>query len=121
MKEFFKIMGTYFAPYKKYITFTLLLNIFAAIMNVFSFTMLLPILRILFNVNQEHYEFMPWQMEHIDKILLNNFYYFSQSMVEQFSPATALLLFGGALSCLTLLKTAADFEVQPPSCQSVRV
>lgn len=109
MKEFFKIMGTYFAPYKKYITFTLLLNIFAAIMNVFSFTMLLPILRILFNVNQEHYEFMPWQMEHIDKILLNNFYYFSQSMVEQFSPATALLLFGGALSCLTLLKTAADF------------
>lgn len=109
MKDFFNMMGIYFAPYKKYIVLTLLLNIFAAIMNVFSFTMLLPILRILFNVNQVHYEFMPWQSEHFDQILENNFYYFSQSMVEQFTPATAMLMFGGALSVLTLLKTGADF------------
>lgn len=103
-------MGQYFLPYKKYIAATLLLNIFAALMNVFSFTMLLPILRILFAVDQAHYQFIPWETDmDFAKMLENNFYYFSQTMVEQYSPATALLLFGGALSILTLLKTSADF------------
>lgn len=103
-------MGQYFAPYKKYISATLLLNIFAAVMNVFSFTMLLPILRILFNVDQVHYEFIPWESNmEFAKLAENNFYYFSQTMVEQYSSATALLLFGCALSILTLLKTSADF------------
>ncbi|MCQ2077055.1 MAG: ABC transporter ATP-binding protein/permease [Bacteroidaceae bacterium] len=109
MKDFFALMGTYFAPYRKYITITLLLNIFAALMNVFSFTMLLPILRILFNVNQQTYEWMPWTWNHFDTVLINNFYYYSQHAVETFSPPAALLIFGGALSILTLLKTSADF------------
>ena len=110
MKDFFGVMGGYFAPYKRFIAMTLSLNVLAAVMNVFSFTMLLPILRILFNVDQIHYDFIPWESDmDFAELAENNFYYFSQTLVEQYSPATALLLFGCALSILTLLKTSADF------------
>ena len=109
MKDFFNIMGTYFAPYKKFIACTLLLNIFAAIMNVCSFTLLQPILNILFNVKNEHYCFIEWGTGDLKETFTNNLYYYSQLFVEQYSPATALLLFGIGLALLTLLKTASDF------------
>ena len=112
MKEFFRIMGPYFIPYKGYVVSTLLLNILAAILNVFSFTLLLPILNILFRIEQKHYEFIPWNncsISDIKDLIINNGYYYSQEIVGSFSPSTALLLFGGILAFFTLLKTAAYF------------
>lgn len=109
MKDFFKIMGTYFAPYKKFIACTLILNIVAAIMNVCSFTLLQPILNILFNVKNDRFEFIDWGTGDLKDTFTNNLYYYSQMFVDQYSPATALLLFGAGLAILTLLKTSADF------------
>ena len=109
MKDFFRIMGTYFAPYRKYIAATLALNIFAAIMNVCSFTLLQPILNILFNVKNERYHFIEWGTGDLKDTFTNNLYYYSQTFVDQYSPATALLLFGAGLAFLTLFKTASDF------------
>ncbi|MDO4819488.1 MAG: ABC transporter ATP-binding protein, partial [Prevotella sp.] len=43
------------------------------------------------------------------EIAINNGYYYSQQMIDTFSPATAMLIFGGILAFLTLLKTAAYF------------
>ena len=60
MKEFYHVMGGYFAHYKKYIVGTFVMNVLAAIFNVFSFSILLPILQILFKVNAEHFSFIPW-------------------------------------------------------------
>ena len=112
MREFFKIMGPYFFPYKGYVVCTLFLNILAAILNVFSFTLLLPILNILFKIDQIHYDFIPWDQcswNNLKDVLINNGYYFSQSVCDAFTPSTALLLFGGILAFLTLLKTSAYF------------
>lgn len=102
-------MGTYFAPYKKFIACTLILNIVAAIMNVCSFTLLQPILNILFNVKNDRFEFIDWGTGDLKDTFTNNLYYYSQMFVDQYSPATALLLFGAGLAILTLLKTSADF------------
>ena len=44
------MMGKYFAPYKKYIGATFLMNVLTALFNVFSFSLLLPILHILFGI-----------------------------------------------------------------------
>ena len=109
MKKFYNVMGKYFARYKGYIAGTLGMNVLAALFNVFSFTVLLPILQILFKINTERYEYMPWSTDHLLEVAKNNGYYYSQQLIEQYGPATTLLLLGIVLSLLTLLKTAAYF------------
>ena len=112
MRTFYHIMGKYFARYKHYIAGTLGMNIVAALFNVFSFTVLLPILQILFKIDTGHYGFMPWGtggMGNLLSVVKNNGYYYSQQLIENYGPATTLLLLGVMLSFLTLLKTAAYF------------
>jgi hypothetical protein len=69
-------MGKYFARYKGYIAGTLGMNVLAALFNVFSFTVLLPILQILFKINTERYEYMPWSTDHLLEVAKNNGYYY---------------------------------------------
>ncbi len=109
MREFFKTMGSYFAPYKKYMFATLGLNILTAIFNVFTFTLLLPILNILFKIDQIHYEYIPWGEGDLKETATNNLYYFSQQLIEKYGEPTTLLLLGLGLAFMTLLKTASYF------------
>lgn len=101
------------APYKKYIAGTLLMNVLAAIFNVISFSLLLPILQILFRINTEQYNFIPWNnivgLQDVMTVAKNNVYYYCQEMIAQYGPATTLLLLGLGLSALTLIKTATYF------------
>ncbi len=112
MREFYQLMGGYFARYKKYIAGTFLMNVLAAIFNVFSFSILLPILQILFKVNTERFSFIPWGTgglgDFID-VAKNNGYYYSQELIDTYGPSTTLLLLGILLSVLTLFKTATYF------------
>ena len=109
MKDFFHLMSKYFVRYKRYIGGTLLFNILAALFNVFSFTVLLPILQILFKVNTERYEFIEWGTGDLVETAKNNGYYYSQLMIDNYGPATTLLMLGIILAVLTLFKTAAYF------------
>lgn len=112
MKAFYRVMGKYFARYKRYIAGTLGMNVLAALFNVFSFTVLLPILQILFKIDTQHYEFIPWGNGGMSELLStakNNGYYYSQQLIENYGPATTLLMLGLVLSLLTLLKTSAYF------------
>ncbi len=102
-------MGKYFARYKKFIAGTLLVNILAALFNVVSFSVLLPILEILFDTKHERYDIMPWGTGDVKETLMNNIYYYSQTLVDSYGPSTTLLLLGIILSSLTLLKTATYF------------
>ena len=105
-------MGSYLARYKHYIVGTFIMNVLAALFNVFSFSILLPILQILFKVNEEHFEFIPWGTgglgEFVD-VAKNNGYYYSQELIAQYGPSTTLLLLGLLLSVLTFFKTATYF------------
>ncbi len=112
MKEFFRIMGGYFSPYKGYVVATFAFNVLTALFNVFSFVLLVPILNILFQVDQSHYEFIPWSEADFDSIkdvAFNNLYYFSQELIADYGPATTMLLLGIGLSIMTLLKTGTYF------------
>ncbi len=112
MKEFFRIMGGYFSPYKGYVVATFAFNVLTALFNVFSFVLLVPILNILFQVDQSHYEFIPWSEADFDSIkdvAFNNLYYFSQELIAAHGPATTMLLLGIGLSIMTLLKTGTYF------------
>ena len=109
MKNFFHVMGKYFASYKKYIVGALIVNILSAILNVVSFTAIIPILQILFQVDTKVYEYIPWGEGDIKDTLMNNIYYYSQVLIGMYGPATTMLLLGVVLSFLTLLKTGAYF------------
>lgn len=109
MKEFFNLMGKYFARYKKYIAGTFVMNILAAVFNVFSFTVLLPILQILFKVNDKHYAFIEWGQGDFLETCKNNGYYYSQELIAAYGPATTLLVLGIVLAVLTMFKTATYF------------
>lgn len=105
-------MGSYLARYKRYIVGTFIMNVLAALFNVFSFSILLPILQILFKVNEEHFEFIPWGTGGLDAfvdVAKNNGYYYSQELIAQYGPSTTLLLLGLLLSVLTFFKTATYF------------
>ena len=112
MKEFFQLMGTYFSPYKGYVAGTFALNVLTAFFNVFSFMVLVPVLNILFQIEQTHYDFIPWASvtaENLKEVVLNNGYYYSQQLIALHGPATTLLILGGVLALMTLLKTGAYF------------
>lgn len=100
------------APYKRYVVGTLTMNILAALFNVVSFTLLLPILQILFRVNNEVYDFIPWSTGGLSNIVdvgKNNLYYYCQQLIAVYGEVTTLLLLGLALSALTFIKTATYF------------
>lgn len=111
MKEFFKIMRRYVAPYKGYLAASLLFNLLSAVLNVFSFASLIPMLNLLFKLDTTTYHFIDWDTAGMNAkdILVNNMYYLAQSLMQAYGAATALLLIGLFLVTATLLKTSCYF------------
>ncbi len=109
MKEFFRIMGRYFAPYKGYVAGTLTFNVLTAFFNVFSFTLLLPILNILFKTGKAPDTVMSLSDGSLKDVLMNNLSYYSQQLINQYGEATTLLFIGLGLALMTLLKTGSYF------------
>lgn len=111
MKDFFKVMGKYVKPYRKYLFGSLFFNLLSALLNVFSFMTLIPMLNLLFKVDSNVYHFIAWDATDVSlkDIIINNMYYFTQQVVAEYGAAMALLLIGVFLITATLLKTSCYF------------
>ncbi|MBQ0150207.1 MAG: ABC transporter ATP-binding protein, partial [Bacteroidales bacterium] len=110
MKDFWKMIRRYVAPYKNYLGGSVLLNILSAVFNIFSFTLIIPILQILFRINDKVYEFIPWDtaIDFKEKALNNAYFYVSQFMTVHGGSMTLIILCL-VLSVMTALKTACYF------------
>ncbi len=111
MKEFWKILKRYAWPYKGWLGGSVVLNILSAVFNIFSFSLLIPILKILFNISEMQYEFIPWDTPGGDftNIAVNNLYYFVTGLMQQWGASKVLLVLCLALSAITAVKTACYF------------
>ena len=111
MKEFLQLMRRFVSPYKRYIGWSIVLNVLSAIFNVFSFTLLIPILNILFKTgeNTQVYHFMEWGSGSLKEVAVNNFYYYVTQMIETHGPQMTLLFMGLFLAFMTMLKTSCYF------------
>lgn len=110
MKEFFNILKRFIPPYKKFLALTVLFNILSAVLNIFSFALIIPILQILFKIQEETYQFIPWDADMGFKdIFTNNFYYYVTRLIETQGASTTLLILGLFLAFMTFLKTGAYF------------
>ena len=111
MKDFWSIVKRYVSPYKGYLGGSVVLNMLSAIFNVFSFSLLIPILQILFNINEMHYEFIPWDSADagLKDIAVNNLYFYVTGMMDKWGAGNVLLLLCLSLSLLTAIKTTCYF------------
>ena len=109
MKDFWKVLKRFAAPYKKYLAGSIVLNLFSAVFNIFSFALLIPILNILFKMDTNVYEFMPWDGMPSKEQLMNNFYFYVSQLIEKWGGSTTLLILGVVFGLMTLLKTSCYF------------
>ncbi len=97
-------------PYKRYMIGAVVLNILSAVFNIFSFALLVPILQILFKTDGgQVYTFMEWGSASLDKVVMNNFYYYVSSLIQTYGPSLTLLFLGLFLAVMTLIKTSCYF------------
>ena len=110
LKEFFSLLKRYMKPYRKYLTWAVILNFLSQWLNVFSFAALVPILNILFKIDTTKYEYIPMDIHHLNKdVLINNGYYFINYIIEQNGAFVTLIFMGLILIVMTLLKTTGYF------------
>lgn len=111
MKQFFRIMFRYVAPYKGYMAGALVFNLLSAALNVFSFLSLIPMLQLLFGMDTTKYEFIEWGTQGMNAkdILVNNLYWYTTQLIADYGASTTLLLIGLFLITTTFLKTGCYF------------
>ncbi len=96
-------------PYKKYIALNILFNLLAAFLTLFSFALIIPILEMLFGMNTNHYEFMALGSGSLQDVVVNDFYYYVQCIIERYGQSTALACIAAALVFMTGLKTGSSY------------
>ena len=109
MKGFFKILRRFVPPYKKQLALNIVFNILAALLTLFSFALIIPILEMLFGINTATYSYSPWGSASIDKVIVNNFYYYVQTIIASSGKSVALACIAAALVVMTGLKTGAAY------------
>ena len=109
MKEFFKILRRFVPPYKKYLILNIIFNILVAFLTLFSFALIVPILEMLFQVSEATYTYMSLDDGSFKDVIVNNFYYYTQTSIQELGASTTLALLGVALVVMTALKTGSAY------------
>lgn len=111
MKEFWRVLGRYVAPYKRYLAGSVLMNLMSAIFNIFSFSLIIPILNILFKMDTKVYEFIAWDAQGMDikDKAINNLYYYVTQLISIYGASTTLLLLGVFLGVTAAIKCSFYF------------
>jgi ATP-binding cassette subfamily B protein/subfamily B ATP-binding cassette protein MsbA len=117
MTNLIRTLRRFVPPYKKYVILSVFFNILSAILNLFSFALIIPILNILFKINEETYRYIPfdfppasWEAcKELPNIAQNNFFYFTNHLIETRGGEYTLIALGLFLIAMTFLKVAAMY------------
>ena len=109
MKAFWSMLRRYVRPYNKYLGGSVLMNVLSAVFNIFSFTLIIPVLKIIFQMEEKAYAFMPWGEGDFKETLVNNFYWYVSQYMGTHGPVVTLFVLAGILIFMTLLKTSCYF------------
>ena len=110
MRQFLQVLKKYASPYKRYMAWAIVLNIFSAVFNIFSFTLIIPLLQILFKIDSKVYEFIPWGSDvPLKDMILNNIYYYMTVCIDKFGGSMTLIIIGLFMALMTAFKTGCYF------------
>lgn len=109
MKDFFILLRLFVTPYKWNVILNIVFNLLAAFMTLFSFAFIVPILQMLFQIDNTHYEYMTWGAGSFKDVAVNNFYYYTQVVIESHGASVALACLATLLVVMTLLKVGVTY------------
>lgn len=109
MKDFFRMMRLYVAPYKWNVALNILFNMLAAFLTLFSFAFIIPILQMLFKMSTATYSYMTLADGSLKDVVVNNFYYYTDLVIANRGASVALALLAVMLVVMTLLKTGVMY------------
>lgn len=113
MRDLFRFLGRFVRPYRSNLVWSVIFNVFSALLNVFSFALIAPILELLFKVNDTSYRMMPMTYGRMGipdfGVLKNNFYCYVNDWIGEYGASTALLILGLILVVMTFFKTGCYF------------
>ncbi|MGN1212191.1 MAG: ABC transporter ATP-binding protein, partial [Candidatus Cryptobacteroides sp.] len=112
MKEFLNLLRRFVSPYKRYMVWSVVLNVFSAIFNIFSFMLIIPLLNILFKMDTTEYQYIPWEtmtLSNMKEVGVNNMYWYVTVLIDKFGGSVTLLLIGLFMVLMTALKTSCYF------------
>jgi ABC-type multidrug transport system fused ATPase/permease subunit len=109
VKDFFVLLRRFVAPYKWNVILNIVFNLLAAFMTLFSFAFIVPILQMLFQIDNTHYEYMTWGAGSFKDVAVNNFYYYTQVVIESHGASVALACLATLLVVMTLLKVGVTY------------
>lgn len=108
-KGFFTLLRRFIPPYKRYIVLNVIFNVLSAFLTLFSFALIIPILEMLFGMNQAHYTYMELGSAGLKEVVVNDFYYDVQCLIESYGPSTALAAIASMLVVFTGLKVGSAY------------
>lgn len=97
------------APYKWNVVLNVLFNMLAAFLTIFSFAFIMPILQMLFKINTVRYVYMHLSDGSLKDVAFNNFYYYTQQVIDLYGQSATLALLALGLVLMTLLKTGVAY------------
>lgn len=109
MSDFLKLLRRFAFPYRANIFLSLFFNILTAILTLFSFAFIIPILQMLFHISEAKYEYMALGSASLKDVLINNFYYYTGTVISDYGPSMALAFLAAVLVVMTLLKVLAAY------------
>jgi subfamily B ATP-binding cassette protein MsbA len=114
MRDALRIFRRFLPPYKKLIGLNILFNILGALFGAFSIVSMIPILKILLKRSAETYSYQEasfslFPLNIPTDALKNNLYYYVTDLAATQGPQKTLMLVGGILIVMTLLKTGFTF------------
>lgn len=96
-------------PYKKYVALSVIFNILTAFLTIFSFAFIIPILQMLFGLSKGHYSYIEPTSSNIKDALVNNFYFYTDQIIQSHGAAMALAFLVLVFLAMTLLKVAVYY------------
>lgn len=109
MKDFIRLLRRFAMPYRWQVVLSIFFNILAAFLTLFSFAFIIPILQMLFGLDSTHYEYMEIGAAGLKDVAVNNFYYYTQRLLELYGASATLAVLAAALVFMTLLKTGTTY------------
>ena len=103
------MLRRYVRPYRKYLGGSVLMNVLSAVFNIFSFTLIIPVLKIIFQMEEKAYAFIPWGTGDFKETLVNNFYWYVARFMASHGAVATLLTLSAVLIAMTALKTSCYF------------
>ena len=109
MKDLWLFFKRFGLKYKKNIILNFVFNILTSLMTIFSFAFIIPILQMLFGISNEHYDYIEPTSDNMKDALVNNFYYYTDRIINLHGASTALAFLTGVLIFMTLLKVGTAY------------